>query len=164
MVKNLSATAGDVRDAGSISGLGRCHVCRRTWQPTPVFWLGESPGQRSLVGCSPWGHKEPDTTEAIEHTVHFSRWGSWLPATVQSWTPLWKYSQGGGLYPMTSWHRVQKSRITPRSHEAQPLGLGEASLWFIFFLYPILLLSFPYKCCSWDFFPKHRALQSLLKV
>ena len=30
---------------------------RREWQPTPVFLLGESHGQRSLVGYSPWGHK-----------------------------------------------------------------------------------------------------------
>ena len=28
---------------------------RRKWQPTPVFLPGESPGQRSLVGYSPWG-------------------------------------------------------------------------------------------------------------
>ena len=37
---------------------------RRAWQPTPVFLPGESHGQRSLVGYSPWGHKESDTTEA----------------------------------------------------------------------------------------------------
>ena len=35
----------------------------RAWQPTPVFLTGESHGQRSLVGYSPWGHKESDTTE-----------------------------------------------------------------------------------------------------
>ena len=34
------------------------------WQPTPVFLPGESHGWRSLVGCSPWGHTESDTTEA----------------------------------------------------------------------------------------------------
>ena len=28
-----------------------------------VFWAGEFHGQRSLVGYSPWGHKESDTTE-----------------------------------------------------------------------------------------------------
>ena len=39
---------------------------RRKWQPTPIFLLGKSHGQRSLVGYSPWGHKEPDTTEATE--------------------------------------------------------------------------------------------------
>ena len=33
-------------------------------QPTPVFLSAESHGQRSLVGCSPWGLKELDTAEA----------------------------------------------------------------------------------------------------
>ena len=37
---------------------------RRKWQPTPVFLLGESQGQRSLVGCHLWGRTELDTTEA----------------------------------------------------------------------------------------------------
>ena len=34
------------------------------WQHTPVFLPGESHGWRSLVGCSPWGRTESDTTEA----------------------------------------------------------------------------------------------------
>ena len=37
----------------------------RAWQPTPVSLPGESHGQRSLTGYSPWGHKELDTTEVI---------------------------------------------------------------------------------------------------
>ena len=37
---------------------------RRKWQPTPVFLSGESQGWGSLVGCSPWGCTESDTTEA----------------------------------------------------------------------------------------------------
>ena len=36
---------------------------RRAWQPTPVFLPGESHGQRSLVGYSPWGCKQSDTTQ-----------------------------------------------------------------------------------------------------
>ena len=36
---------------------------RGAWQPTPVFLPGESHGQRSLVGYSPQGCKELDTTE-----------------------------------------------------------------------------------------------------
>ena len=43
--------------------VGKIHW-RRTWQPTPPFWPGESLGQRSLVGCSSWSHKEWDTSEA----------------------------------------------------------------------------------------------------
>ena len=38
---------------------------RRKWQHIPVFLPGESHGQRSLVGCSPWGRKESDTTERL---------------------------------------------------------------------------------------------------
>ena len=38
---------------------------RREWQPTPVFLPGRPHGQRSLVGSSPWGHKESDTTECV---------------------------------------------------------------------------------------------------
>ena len=38
---------------------------RRKWQPTPVFLPGKSQGKRSLVGYSPWGHKESDRTERL---------------------------------------------------------------------------------------------------
>ena len=38
---------------------------RRQWQPTPVLLPGKSHGQRSLVGCSPWGREESDTTERL---------------------------------------------------------------------------------------------------
>ena len=50
-------------DPGLIPGSGRSP--RRKWQPTPVFLPGESHGQRSLAGYSPWGHKESDTTEQL---------------------------------------------------------------------------------------------------
>ena len=37
---------------------------RRKWQPTPMFFSGESQGRGSLVGCRLWGRTESDTTEA----------------------------------------------------------------------------------------------------
>ena len=40
---------------------------RRKWQPTPIFLPGESHGQRSLFGYSPWCRKESDTTEWLTH-------------------------------------------------------------------------------------------------
>ena len=43
---------------------------RREWLPTPVFSPGKSHGQRSLVGCNPWGRKELDMTELLH--FHFS--------------------------------------------------------------------------------------------
>jgi len=36
---------------------------RRKWQPTPALLPGKSHGWRNLIGYSPWGHKESDTTE-----------------------------------------------------------------------------------------------------
>ena len=36
---------------------------RRVWPPTPVFLPGEFHGRSSLVGYSPWGFEESDTTE-----------------------------------------------------------------------------------------------------
>ena len=60
--KNPPANAGDVRNAGSYVGK---IPWRRAWQPTPVFLPGESHGQRSLAGYSPWSHKESDITEQL---------------------------------------------------------------------------------------------------
>ena len=41
---------------------------RRKWQPTPVVLPGKSHGPRSVVGYSPWGCKESDTTEPLHFT------------------------------------------------------------------------------------------------
>ena len=62
VVKNLPANAGNVRD--SVFDLWvRKILWRREWQSTPGFLPGEFHGQRSLVGCSPWGHTESDMTD-----------------------------------------------------------------------------------------------------
>ena len=82
MVTNLPTNAGDTADLSSIPGLGRSpgegkdlsvvyegqkaslslQPWRRKWQPSPVFLPGKSHGRRSLVGYSPWGHKESGVT------------------------------------------------------------------------------------------------------
>ena len=43
---------------------------RRQWHPTPALLPGKSHGRRSLVGYSPWGREESDTTEQLH--FHFS--------------------------------------------------------------------------------------------
>ena len=45
-------------------------LCLLQWHPIPVLLPGKSHGQRSLVGCSPWGHWGLDTTERLH--FHFS--------------------------------------------------------------------------------------------
>ena len=61
-VKNLPANAGDARHTGLIPGSGRSPRGKK-WQPTPVYLLEKSSGQRSLVGYVTWGRKELDRTE-----------------------------------------------------------------------------------------------------
>ena len=105
---------------------------RRAWQPTPVFMPGESRGQRSLAGYSPWGHKESDTTYWLNnkrHTLWFLQ-----PERVLLCPPLclaeprscWVSCQGlsglvsaaPGVWARGPWGRVQGA---PRS----PLTAGD---------------------------------------
>ena len=43
---------------------------RGKWQPIPVLLPGKSQGWRSLVGYSPWGRKESDTTERLHKRIY----------------------------------------------------------------------------------------------
>ena len=60
MVKHLPA----MWETGFGSWVGKV-PWRRKWQPTPVLLPGKFHGWRSLVGYSPWGCKELDTTELL---------------------------------------------------------------------------------------------------
>ena len=62
LVKNSPTNAGDVKRHGFDPWL-RNILWRMAGQITPVLLPGESRGHRSLMGYSPWGHKEPDATE-----------------------------------------------------------------------------------------------------
>ena len=66
--KLLTDAAADLGDYTLI--IIALHYQRRKWHPTPVLLPGESHGRRSLVGCSPWGREESDTTERLH--FHFS--------------------------------------------------------------------------------------------
>ena len=60
--KNLPDNAGGVGDRAGEDPL------EEGMATSPVFLPGESHGQRSLAGYSPWGHRELDGTEVTEHT------------------------------------------------------------------------------------------------
>ena len=87
VVKNPPANARDAGDVCSISG-SRKIPWRRKWEPIPVFLPGKSHGRKSLVGYSPWGLKESDTTEQL----HFKGSSGWR--AEMSHPGLWK-----------NWHR-----------------------------------------------------------
>ena len=62
----------------------------RKWQPTTVFLPGRFHGQRSLVGYSPWFHKESDTTEQLSTQAHETQQLSLSHevSTVLEWTRM----------------------------------------------------------------------------
>ena len=98
---------------------------RRRWHTTPVLLPGKSHGQRSLVGCSPWGREESDMTERLH--FHFSlscigegnsnplqcsclenprdggAWWAALYGVAQSWTQLKWFSSSSSSIP---WEKI----------------------------------------------------------
>ena len=64
MAKNLP-----VIQETRVQSLGRKDLLEKGWQPTLAFLPGKSHGERSLVGYSPWGCKELDTTEQLTLSV-----------------------------------------------------------------------------------------------
>ena len=61
MVKNPPPSTGDSRDTGSIPGLGRSPEQEVAIHSKILAW--KIPWTEDLAGCSPWGHREFDTTE-----------------------------------------------------------------------------------------------------
>ena len=75
---------------------------RRQWHPTPVLLPGKSHGQRSLVGCNPWGHYQLDTSLSLFTFMHWRR--KWQPTPVF----LPGESQGrGSLVGRRLWGRTE---------------------------------------------------------
>ena len=62
-----------LRCSVDVQGVGKI-PWRRKWQPTPVLLPGKSHGQRSLVGYSPWGRQESDTTERLYLLTYLETW------------------------------------------------------------------------------------------
>ena len=60
---------------------------RRKWQPTPVFLPGKYQGQRSLVGYSPWGHKDIPDLASKQQSWHVNIHESytWLSLHLEIW-------------------------------------------------------------------------------
>ena len=78
---------------------------RRQWHPTPVLLPGKSHGQRSLVGCSPWGCEESDTTERLHFHFHALEKEMATHSSVLAWR-IPGTVEPGGLLSMGS-HRVR---------------------------------------------------------
>ena len=120
---------------------------RRQWHPTPVLLPGKSHGWRSLVGCSPWGREELDTTERLP--FHFSLscigegngnplqcsclenprdWGAW-------WAAGYGVTQSRTRLKWLSSSSSSSSRVSPVT-----ASWSCSSLWCMGFLLQWLLL------------------------
>ena len=107
-----------------ISAFSMESVGRRQWHPTPVLLPGKSNGQRSLVGCSPRGHEESDTTEQLHFPFSLSCIGE--GNATQSSVLAWRIpgtAEPGGLPSMRS-HRIGRNWS----------DLAAAAAWSHFFM------------------------------
>ena len=97
VVKNLPVNAGDIRDEGLIPGLGRCPE-GGYGNPLQYPCLGQSPGQRSLVGYSAQDHKELGTNEETSlHSLHILSLGKEMAthSSILAWRIPWTGEPGG---------------------------------------------------------------------
>ena len=120
---------------------------RRQRHPTPVLLPRKSHGRRSLVGCSPWGHYESDTTERLH--FHFSlscigegngnplqcsclenprdrgAWWAAVSGVAQSHTRLKQLSSSSSRYLLsTEQECLAKLRYTYKYHSFERLAIN----------------------------------------
>ena len=90
-------------------------IWRRQWQPTPVLLPGKSHGQRSLVGCSPWGleARRPGLSAPTE-PVRPAR----LPLPLPRQPLLGPKGLSGHRFPSSSEHSggTGQPRLLSRAH------------------------------------------------
>ena len=133
----------------------RCHdlsflnVGRRQWHPTPVLLPGKSHGRRSLVGYSPWGREESDTTERLHFHFSLSCVGEGDEAAHSS-VLAWRIpgtGEPGGL-PSVGLHRVRhdwSNLVAAAAAAASPLFHSPLSLSSRGFLVPLHFLRCVFK-------------------
>ena len=111
---------------------------RRKWQLTPVFLPGKSHGQRSLEGCSPWDHKESDTTECLNTIINTTLFPTMAAhSSILAWKIPWT-EEPGRLQSMgfaksrtqlSNFTFVPHSGLTVREKSLHPSILMEKTPW-----------------------------------
>ena len=101
MIKNLP-----VMQEAWVWSLGQEGPLEKGMQPTPVFLPEEFHGQRSLVGYSPWGRKEPDTTKTLPLSLPYA----WMHAKSLQRCPT-LYDPLDCSLPSSSVHVILQTRL-----------------------------------------------------
>ena len=110
-VKSLPTNAGDTTGAGSIPGFGRS--LEDGIETHSSIFDGESHGQRSLEGYSPWSRKESDTIEHTQHRCIFTlKKKKNGPASKRKRKGIWRKGSGTltaqGGQPGMSWRGCRR--------------------------------------------------------
>ena len=137
---------------------------RRQWHPTPALLPGKSHGQRSLVGYSPWGLDESDTTERLH--FHFSlscigegngnplqcscledlrdgrAWWAAVYGVAHSRTWLKRLSIAfiNGLFHYTLWHLTVHDWLNPQTLGSPVKLYTDFHLWAVWHPSPLPVL------------------------
>ena len=93
---------------------------RRRWQPTPILLPRKLHGWRSLVGYSPWGHKESDTISA-SLSLSYSLLGLRVP---ENWNNYWNHY----MFPCPCTVIIV---LTARESVSLPVVSDSVTLWTV---------------------------------
>ena len=121
-------------DAGQSSLLhSRSLLWRRQWHPTPVLLPGKSHEQRILVGCSPWGRWESDTTERLHFSFSLSCIGEGNGNPLQC-SCLENPRDGGAWWAAVhgvaqSWTRLKRLSSSSSSRSLLVIHLKHSSVY-----------------------------------
>ena len=123
--------------------------------PTPALLPGETYGRRSLVGCSPWGCKESDTTERLHFHFSLSCIGegngnppqcSWLENPrdgVAWWAAVYGVAQGWTRLKWFSSSSSSRQHIKKQRHYF--VNKGPSSQGYGFYSSHVWVWEFDYK-------------------
>ena len=126
----------------------RVYTQRRQWHPTPVLLPGKSHGWRSLVGCSPWGREESDTTERLYFLFSLSCTGEGNGNPLQCsclenprdgeawWAAVYGVAQ--------SWTRLK--RLSSSSSSREYTDILKSILIYSIILIPTYLIHLTFAC------------------
>ena len=92
----------------------------RRWHPAPVLLPRKSHGRRSLVGCSPWGRKELDTTERLHFQFSLSCIGEGNGNPLQC-SCLENPRDGGSLVGCHLWGHTELDTTEVTQQQQQPI-------------------------------------------
>ena len=104
-----------------------CLELRRQWHPTLALLPGKSHGRRSLVGCSPWGREESDTTEWLLFHFLLSCVGEGNGNLLQ-YSCLKKPRDGGAWWAAAYGVTQSRTRLKWLSSSSSKNNIGEGNV------------------------------------